>query len=130
MRLEGWDDLKGFGCVACKGHCIPSAALTGFFEKHSPGRVAELLSLARVARSSPRKLRCPDCKVQDYHLVRVDSLELDVCAGCGGLYCDTGEATRYLKGARKGHRGDTLVNIVDGANALEIIVEIICKIGH
>jgi len=132
MRLERWDDVKGFACMACQGHCIRSAALGSFFAKHAePGRAVELMQLARTAPRSPRKLRCPDCDANSYHLLRADSVELDVCAGCGGLYCDAGEATEYFELNRdKRQRGSTIACIVDGANVLELLLEIIFKIGH
>jgi Zn-finger nucleic acid-binding protein len=131
-RLERWDDVKGFECTACKGHCIRSAALGNFFARHAePGRVSELMQLARAAPRSPRKLRCPDCDASSYHLLQADSVELDVCANCGGLYCDAGEAAEYLEWNRdKQQRRSAIANIVDGADLLETLLEIICKIGH
>jgi Zn-finger nucleic acid-binding protein len=130
--LARWDDIKGFECTACKGHCIRSVALASFFAKHAqPNRLAELMLLARAAPSSPRKLRCPDCDAHGYHLLRADSVELDACADCGGLFCDAGEATEYFRQNRlKRLRGGTLANIVDGADVLELLLEIILKIGH
>jgi hypothetical protein len=89
------------------------------------------MQLARAAPSSPRTLRCPDCSVHSFHLLRVDSVDLDVCGGCGGLFCDDGEATEYFRrNRRRKQPGNTLVNIVDGANVLEVLLEIILKIGH
>lgn len=131
-RLQRWDGIKGFECIACKGHCIRCVALGGFFAKHgSPDRVGELMQLARAAPRSPRKLRCPDCDAHGYHLLRADSMELDVCAGCGGLYCDAGEATGYFKRSRDGKpRGSTLAKIADGVDLLANLLEIILKIGH
>jgi Zn-finger nucleic acid-binding protein len=131
-RLVRWDDVKGFECTACRGHCIRSAALGSFFAGHpEPERVSELMQLARAAPRSPRELRCPDCATNSYHLVRADSVELDVCANCGGLYCDAGEAADYFARNRDQKQGrSTLANILDGADALETLLEIICKIEH
>ncbi|HEX6397097.1 MAG TPA: hypothetical protein VFZ95_06715 [Steroidobacteraceae bacterium] len=115
-----------------QGHNIRSAALGSFFARHGqPGRLAELMLLARAAPASPRKLRCRDCDANSFHVLRADSVELDVCASCGALFCDAGEATEYFKRNRdRKLRGNILVNIVDGANVLELLLEIIFKIGH
>jgi Zn-finger nucleic acid-binding protein len=131
-KLARWDDVKGFECTSCKGHNIRAAALGSFFDKHrQPGQLAELMLLARAAPASPRKLRCPDCHTNSFHLLRADTVELDVCASCAGLFCDAGEATEYFKRNRdRKYRGNTLVNIVDGVDVLELVVEIIGKIGH
>lgn len=129
--LARWDDVKGFECTSCKSHCIRSASLGNFLARHAqPGRLAELTRLAHAAPPSPRNLRCPDCESASYHLLRADSVELDVCGECGGLFCDAGEATEYFRRNRdKKHRGNKLVNLVDGATALEALLEIITKIG-
>jgi hypothetical protein len=89
------------------------------------------MQLARSAPASPRRLHCPDCDSKTYHLLRVDSVELDICAGCAGLFCDAGEATEYFKRNRdKKLRGGAFANVVDGADVLEALLEIIFRIGH
>jgi hypothetical protein len=107
-------------------------ALAGFFARHGqPARVDELVRLARAAPRSPRKLRCPDYAKASYRVLRADTVELDVCADCGGLFCDDGEATEYFKRNRdRKQPGGALANLVDGADALEALIEIIIRIGH
>ena len=99
--LAGWEDAYGYECQACRGHVIHSDSLMAFLTRHEE-TIAYLEHLERVRErpASRRELRCPDCSVSAYRVLQTKQLEVDACAGCGGLFLDAGEATRFLEHLR------------------------------
>ena len=99
--LTGWKDVYGFECQSCRGHLIRKDSLVAFLTKHE-ATIAYLEHLERVreAPESRRTLRCPECSEGGYRALRTEHVEIDACAGCGGLFLDDGEATSYLEHLR------------------------------
>jgi Zn-finger nucleic acid-binding protein len=99
--LIGWADVYGFECGDCKGHIIRSNSLSAFLTGHeTPHRYLEHLENARTSPPSRRKLKCPDCEIEAYRAMHIEVIEYDACAGCGGVYLDRDEASRYLEHVR------------------------------
>ena len=99
--LTGWEDAYGFECQGCRGHVIRSNSLIAFLTKHEEAiPYLEHLERVRGAPASRRKLHCPDCGVGAYRVLHTEQVEVDVCAGCGGLFLDEGEAARFLEHLR------------------------------
>jgi len=99
--LTGWEDVYGFECQKCRGHLIRSDSLNAFLTKHEQAQpLLEHLERVREAPVSRRTLGCPDCPSSVYHVLRGERLEVDACAGCGGLFLDVGEAQEFLEDAR------------------------------
>jgi Zn-finger nucleic acid-binding protein len=99
--LTGWDDVYGFECQACRGHLIRSDSLNAFLTKHEQAQpYLEHLERVREAPASRRALCCPDCGVSAYRMLHTERVEIDACAGCGGLFCDAGEAAEFLDWTR------------------------------
>ena len=116
--LDRWDDIAGHHCQACDGHFVRAVPLQEFLSSHDRTRDFErLLQKARDGRASARSLTCPDCRTPSYHVVRAGVVELDVCATCGGLYLDRGEATSYFRQVRlTSQPGCKIVDAVDTAH--------------
>lgn len=99
--LTGWDDIFGFECQGCSGHIIRSDSLNSFLTKHIEAQpFLEYLERVRESPVSRRTLGCPDCPSGAYHVLRTERLEVDACAGCGGLFFDAGEAAAFLDWTR------------------------------
>jgi Zn-finger nucleic acid-binding protein len=60
----------------------------------------EHLERVREGPASRRELRCPDCNMSAYRALHTKQLEVDACAGCGGLFLDAGEAALFLEQMR------------------------------
>ncbi|MEO8064792.1 MAG: zf-TFIIB domain-containing protein [Pseudomonadota bacterium] len=99
--LVRWDDIAGFGCPSCGGHCIRADALQDFLLKYSKTQTfSRIMEAARDSASSQRALKCPDCTSDTYRVMRIGLVELDVCSTCVGMYFDKHEATLYLRQTR------------------------------
>jgi len=94
--------VKANHCEHCHGHYVDSVSLRGYLNDRAIARSFErLLQLARDGQPSRRGLECPVCRTHSYHEIRREGVHLDVCATCGGLYFDGGEAEVYLRKVRE-----------------------------
>jgi Zn-finger nucleic acid-binding protein len=99
--LVGWEDVFGFECQECRAHLIRSNSIVSFLTKHQEALpYLEHLERVREAPASRRTLHCPDCQAGAYRKLKTDNVEVDACNGCGGLFLDEGEATRFLEDLR------------------------------
>ena len=128
--LDRWDDIAGHHCVKCEGHFVRAVPLQEFLSSHDRSRYFEqLLQKARDGRDTDRLLTCPDCRTPSYHVVRAGLVELDVCATCGGLYLDRGEANSYFRQvrftSRPGSKVEDAVTSVDaGVSFADVLLDI------
>ena len=131
-EIVRWDDIAGFECRNCDGHCIRPDALQAFLLEHSRQlSFAQLMELARDAPPSPRPLECPDCRTATFHTLRAGLVQIDVCSICIGVYFDKHEATIYLQQARaRAAAGKVVSGAVNGIDALGAIVDIMGKFLH
>jgi Zn-finger nucleic acid-binding protein len=99
--MVAWEDVYGFECTDCRGQFIRANSINTFLTRNdTPHRYLEHLEQCRESPPSRRALLCPDCGVRAYRALHIEVLEVDACAGCGGVYLDAGEASHYLAHVR------------------------------
>ena len=126
--LKRWGEVAGISCAQCRGHFIRAQPLSEFLsDHHRPQIFRHLLEKAAESRRSVRPLTCPDCRARSYRTANVSAMALDICATCGGIYFDRGEADTWFHnlGGRRHPVRDTVNNADAGAGATDIILDLL-----
>jgi Zn-finger nucleic acid-binding protein len=126
--LKRWGEIGGFSCRHCDGHFIRAQPLQEFLaDRFQPQAFRRLLEKAGESRPSVRPLTCPDCRTRSYRTANVATLALDICATCGGLYFDRGEADAWFAhlSAKRQPVADAVNNVDAGVEAADIISDLL-----
>jgi Zn-finger nucleic acid-binding protein len=128
-RIIQWRDLAGFECPGCRGHLVRAKPLERFLDEYGPEKFGQFVALVRDAPPSARPLTCPGCGTRSYRALRRGVVEIDVCASCGCVYFDEGEATSYLRQAVVKKFGREALDVgVTTADGLDTLLELIINL--
>ena len=83
-------------CSGCHGRFLPPDVVERVLIEESGVSRATLLALVPLFASRER-ITCPSCE-QKMSPVVVHGVRIDLCTGCGGVYCDHGELSALTEG--------------------------------
>jgi len=109
--------LSSWHCPTCEFDFVTGEALAAYLPTVSG--FEKLRAHAAGAPSSPRPLHCPQCHVDSFRVLRVDSAEVDICPKCVGVALDPGELRTFKSIGNDGtKRAVAAVDVIYGLEGL------------
>ena len=87
MTIKNKEGIVGHCCTDCNGIFFEGKGVQAF--KHNYESNILEVSLF-IENNKPSIISCPQCK-NDMHLADIDSIEIDVCNHCKGIWFDENE---------------------------------------
>lgn len=82
-------------CAHCRGRFLPPSAVEHLV--HGQLGISMVVLRELAGHFAGPRLTCPECR-SFMNPMKLRNIPLDVCLGCGGLWCDAGEFLRLSEG--------------------------------
>ena len=123
-RIEH-DGIQSSTCASCNGEWISGNSLHELFarEEDAP-HIEEALDTILALDFRDGHRHCPTCRGRRLKTLYVESIELDYCIGCKGLFFDPGELERVFPNTYRSMRESGEETPPDTRNLLDVIMAI------